>query len=41
MDAQHGAVLQAIRETGNLSPETEEALKAALGAYTKDFLTGR
>ena len=41
MDAQHGAVLQAIRETGNLSPETEEALKAALGAYTKAFLTGR
>ena len=41
MDAQHGDVLRAIRETGNLSPETEEALKDALGAYTKDFLTGR
>ena len=41
MDAQHADVLRAIRETGNLAPETEEALKAALAAYTKDFLTGR
>ena len=38
MDAQHGDVLTEIRTTGLLSPETEDQLKAALDAYTKDFL---
>ena len=38
MDAQHEDVLSAIRETGDLSKETEEALKAALKSYTEDFL---
>ena len=38
MDAQHEDVLSAIRETGDLSKETEEALKAALQSYTEDFL---
>ena len=31
-------VLSAIRETGLLSPETDEKLKAALESFTKDFL---
>ena len=31
-------VLQAIRETGKLAPETEEKLKKALSAYTQSFL---
>ena len=34
-------VLDAIRTTGQLSKETEEALKAALDAYTRDFLKGK
>lgn len=38
MSAQHSNVLDAIRTTGQLSPETEEKLKAALEAYTRDFL---
>jgi len=38
MAAQHNDVLDAIRETGQLSKDTEEALKAALDAYTRDFL---
>ncbi len=41
MAAQHADVLDAIRTTGDLSKETEEALKQALEAYTKDFLSGR
>ena len=28
----------AIRDTGLLSPETDEKLKAALESFTKDFL---
>ena len=38
MSSQHGDVLEAIRTTGELSKETEAKLKAALEAYTKDFL---
>ena len=38
MAAQHNAVLDAIRTTGQLSAETEAALKAALTDYTRDFL---
>ena len=38
MAAQHNDVLDAIRTTGQLSAETEEALKAALTDYTRDFL---
>jgi len=38
MAAQHGDVLEAIRTTGALSAENEEALKAALKSYTADFL---
>ncbi len=38
MASQHGDVLDAIRETGLLSPETEGKLKAALEGFTKDFL---
>ena len=38
MSAQHENVLEAIRSTGLLTPETEEGLKAALDSYTKDFL---
>ena len=38
MAAQHSDVLDAIRTTGALSAETEAQLKAALEAYTKDFL---
>ena len=34
----HYGVLEAIRTTGQLSAETEEALKAALEAFTADFL---
>ena len=36
--AQHGDVLDAIRETGLLSAETEEKLKKALENYTADFI---
>ena len=38
MAAQHHDVLDAIRTTGQLSAETEAALKAALTDYTRDFL---
>ena len=38
MEAQHSDVLDAIRTTGQLSAETETALKAALEAFTRDFL---
>ena len=38
MAAQHNDVLDAIRITGQLSAETEAALKAALTDYTRDFL---
>ena len=38
MEAQHNDVLDAIRTTGQLSAETEAALKAALEAFTRDFL---
>ena len=38
LDAQHEEVLRAIRETGDLSKETEAALKAAIQSYTEDFL---
>ena len=41
MSAQHAHVLEAIRTTGDLSKETEEALCAALDAYTKDFLKSK
>ena len=41
MAAQHADVLEAIRTTGDLSKETEEALRAALDAYTKDFLKSK
>ena len=41
MSAQHTDVLEAIRTTGDLSKETEEALRAALDAYTKDFLKSK
>ena len=36
--AQHGEILDAIRTTGALSADTEEALKKALASYTEDFL---
>ena len=38
MAAQHNDVLDAIRTTGQLSAETEAALKATLTDYTRDFL---
>ena len=38
LDGQHEDVLSAIRETGDLSKETEEKLKAAIRAFTEDFL---
>ena len=41
MAAQHADVLEAIRTTGDLTKETEEALRAALDAYTKDFLKSK
>ena len=41
MSAQHADVLEAIRTTGDLTKETEEALRAALDAYTKDFLKSK
>ena len=41
MEAQHSDVLNAIRESGQLSEETEEALRQALESYTRDFLSAR
>ena len=38
MDAQHNDVLSAIRETGDLSKDTEEKLKAAIKSFTEDFI---
>ena len=38
LDAQHAGMLKAIRETGDLSKETEGQLKAAIQAFTADFL---
>ena len=38
LEAQHSDVLEQIRTTGQLSAETEEKLKAALEAFTADFL---
>ena len=41
MEAQHSDVLNAIRETGALSAETEASLRQALESYTRDFLSAR
>ncbi len=41
MGAQYGDVLDAIRETGQLSAETEERMKTALDGFTKDFLRSK
>mgnify|MGYP000343822058 FL=1 len=41
MEAQHSDVLNAIRESGQLSKETEEALRQGLESYTRDFLSAR
>ena len=41
MEAQHSDVLNAIRESGQLSKETEEALRQALESYTRDFLSAQ
>ena len=38
MASQHADVLEEIRQTGQLSSDTEGKLKAALEAYTRDFL---
>ena len=38
LDGQHDDILRTIRETGDLSKETEEKLKAAIQSYTEDFL---
>ena len=37
MTGRHSAILQTIRETGDLSKETEAQLAAALDAYGKGF----
>ena len=41
MENRHGDVLSAIRETGLLTPETEDKLKSALDQYTRDFLNAK
>ena len=41
MAAQHDGVLNAIRETGLLSAETEAGLKEALDSFTADFLKSK
>ena len=41
MAAQHAGILQEIRTTGQLSAETEAALRAALEDYTRDFLKNK
>ena len=41
LSAQHMPVLEAIRTTGELSRDTEAQLKAALEAYTKDFIKAK
>ena len=38
MNAQYGDILDEIRESGQMSDETEKKLKAALEDYTRDFL---
>ena len=38
LDAQHEDILRTIRETGDLSKETEASLKAAIQSFTEDFL---
>ena len=38
LDAQHEDLLSAIRETGDLSKESEEKLKGAIQSFTADFL---
>ena len=38
LDGQNGALLKTIRETGDLSKESEAELSAAIQAYTEDFL---
>ena len=38
LDAQHSDILDAIRTTGDLSKETEAKLKAAIQAFTEDFV---
>ena len=40
MDNRYGAVLDAIRETGKLESDTEEALKTALTELVADFTAG-
>ena len=40
LDNRYGAVLEAIRATGKLEPNTEEALKTALTELLKDFTAG-
>ncbi len=39
--AQHSDVLDTIRTTGKFEPETEEAVKAALAGFTRDFVAGK
>ena len=41
LEAQHSGVLEDIRTTGQLSAETEKALKAALESFTQDFLKSK
>ncbi|MGO5113892.1 F0F1 ATP synthase subunit alpha [Candidatus Avoscillospira sp. LCP25S3_F1] len=41
MDANGAGVLQAIRDTGKLAPETEAELKNALTTYTQQFLKSK
>ena len=38
MDNRHGSVLEAIRSTGKLEPDTEEALKTAIGDLLTEFV---
>ena len=38
LDGQHEALLNAIRETGDLSKESEAQLKSAIQSFTEDFL---
>ena len=41
MDNRYSAVLDAIRTTGKLEADTEEALKTALAELVKDFTAGK
>ena len=38
MDNRHGAVLDAIRSSGKLEPDTEEGLKSALNQLLAEFV---